>query len=81
MNKPKSKKWILFAVVCLLLIIVQFYEFIIYNRWGEEVFFTDKVGDYWDGSDDATGIYTWTIIIIDEEGAIHKKTGSVMLIK
>ena len=33
MDKPKSKVWILFAVVCLLLIIVQFYEFIVYKTF------------------------------------------------
>jgi gliding motility-associated-like protein len=57
------------------------YEFTIFNRWGEKIFTTDKVSEQWDGSNGVTGAYTWSIIIIDELGAVRKKAGEVMLIK
>lgn len=57
------------------------YEFTVFNRWGEKVFTTDKVSEQWDGENGITGAYTWSIIIIDELGAVRKKVGEVMLIK
>ena len=57
------------------------YEFTIFNRWGEKVFTTDKVSEQWDGENGIIGTYTWSIIIIDELGAVRKKAGEVMLIK
>jgi len=57
------------------------YEFTIFNRWGEKVFTTDKVSEQWDGVNGLLGTYTWSIIIIDELGAVRKKVGEVMLIK
>ncbi|MDC3395272.1 PKD domain-containing protein [Flavobacteriales bacterium] len=57
------------------------YEFTVFNRWGEKVFTTDKVSEQWDGVNGLLGTYTWSIIIIDELGAVRKKVGEVMLIK
>jgi len=57
------------------------YKFTIFNRRGEKVFTTDKVSEQWDGANGLLGIYTWSIIIIDELGAVRKKVGEVMLIK
>jgi gliding motility-associated-like protein len=56
------------------------YEFTIFNSWGEKVFTTDKVSEQWDGENGLQGTYTWSIIIIDELGAVHKKVGQVILI-
>jgi gliding motility-associated-like protein len=57
------------------------YQFIIYNRWGEQVFFTELVSEKWDGIDTQSGIYNWVVILKDELGEIRKETGKVMLIK
>ena len=57
------------------------YEFTVFNRWGAKVFTTDKVSEQWDGANGLEGTYTWSIIIIDELGAVRKKIGEVMLIK
>jgi len=57
------------------------YEFTIFNSWGEKVFTTDKVSEQWDGENAIKGAYTWSIIIIDELGAVRKKVGEVILIK
>lgn len=57
------------------------YEFNIFNRWGGRVYSTNDVTKGWDGSDAITGIYTWSVIIEDELGNIHKRSGEVKLIK
>ena len=70
------------------------YEFTIYNRWGEVVFKTNDINAYWDGRpmnrnymnfdvNDLVeeGVYTWSIIIQDEIGALRKKYGKVFLIR
>ncbi|MEE2931036.1 MAG: PKD domain-containing protein [Bacteroidota bacterium] len=57
------------------------YQFSIFNRWGGRIYSTNEVTKGWDGSDAVTGIYTWSIIIEDELGNIHKRSGEVRLIK
>ena len=60
---------------------LESYQFIVYNRWGEIVFNTDKVGEGWNGENAIVGKYAWAIIITDEMGALQKKVGEVLLIK
>jgi len=57
------------------------YEFIVFNRWGEKVFVTNNIAEHWDGANCQHGAYTWSIIIVDELGAIRKKVGEVLLIR
>lgn len=57
------------------------YLFIVYNRWGEEVFRTNQIGKGWDGKDAKTDVFTWAIIITDELGAIRKQVGEVTLVR
>jgi gliding motility-associated-like protein len=57
------------------------YEMYIYNQWGEMIFETQDVNEWWDGADSQNGSYAWAIIIVDELGKVRKKTGDVLLIK
>ena len=59
----------------------QSYQFIVYNKWGEIVFTTDKITEGWDGANFKSDVFTWVIVIKDEMGAIRKKVGEVTLIK
>ena len=62
------------------------YEFEIYNRWGERIFYTDQPDQGWDGrfygNDAQIGTYTWRIkyrhILAEENKLIH---GHVNLIR
>ncbi|MDA9344852.1 PKD domain-containing protein [Flavobacteriales bacterium] len=60
---------------------LESYQFIVYNRWGEIVFNTEKVGEGWNGKNAIGGKYAWAIIITDEMGVLQKKVGEVLLIK
>ena len=59
----------------------QSYEFTVFDRWGEEIFRTNKISEGWNGENVISGKYTWVIIITDELGELRKKVGEVMLIK
>ena len=57
------------------------YSFYIYNQWGEIIFGTEDINEWWDGADSQHGSYAWAIVIVDELGEMRKKVGEVLLIK
>ena len=59
----------------------QSYEFLVFNRWGEIIFKTTDINEWWDGTDCQNGMYSWAIAIVDELGSMHKKVGEVLLMK
>ena len=59
----------------------QSYEFTVFNRWGDRIFETTDINDWWDGADYPHGSYSWAIVIVDELGEVRKKVGEVLLIK
>ena len=59
----------------------QSYEFLVFNRWGEIIFKTTDINDWWFGADCQNGAYSWAIVIVDELGALRKEVGEVLLIK
>lgn len=63
----------------------RFFEMIIYNRWGEQVYITNDPTKGWDGKvngqDPALGSYVYTIRFQDAEGNEHRRKGTVTVIK
>ncbi|MDG1428571.1 MAG: gliding motility-associated C-terminal domain-containing protein, partial [Crocinitomicaceae bacterium] len=64
------------------------YIFRIYNRWGEQVFETNQIGEGWDGSfneaasDVQSGMYVWIIIMKRNENASKiQRSGHVNLLR
>ena len=57
------------------------YEFIIYNRWGDQIFYTQEYTLKWDGFNTQDGLYNWVITLEDELGEIRKERGEVWLIR
>ena len=57
------------------------YEFSIYNRWGERVFFTNDIKMRWNGEKAQDGYYIWTISLDDELGNNIKESGEVKILK
>lgn len=57
------------------------FEFMVFNRWGTEIFSTSTLGKGWDGKDAALGVYTWKIIGRSLLGEDKILTGHVTLIR
>ena len=59
----------------------QSYEFQIFNQWGERIFETTDIKEWWAGADFPAEVYNWVLIITDELGKVRKENGLVTLIK
>ncbi|MFH2142067.1 MAG: PKD domain-containing protein [Bacteroidota bacterium] len=62
------------------------FQLLIYNRWGEVVFETDKINQSWDGKIKGhniakNGVYTWYAVFKDENGLGHEESGTVTIIR
>jgi gliding motility-associated-like protein len=61
-------------------------EYSIYNRWGQKIFTTNKVGTGWDGTINGvvqdSGIYLWILSVTDKEkNSTIEKKGNFALIR
>ena len=57
---------------------------LIFNRWGEQIFYSDDINYGWNGLVNNKGKvvvakYTYTINITDELGVFHTLTGDITL--
>jgi len=58
----------------------------IFNRWGEEIYYTDK-GEPWDGTDHSESgkeqmdVYVWLTKYKDDYRIIHQSVGHVTVLK
>jgi len=61
------------------------YELRIYDRWGEEIFYSHNLFNYWDGRYKdhlvKNDVYIWTIDVVDLNGYIHHLQGKVTVIR
>ena len=61
------------------------FNMIVYTRWGEEIFYTNKINNGWDGKlrdveMAPTGIYTYRIVTEDVNGKVRTYQGEINLI-
>ena len=61
------------------------YSFNIYNRWGEIIWSTNKLSEFWNGfaknnKKVKPGVYVWHAIFYDTLGKYHEKSGTVTVI-
>jgi len=60
-------------------------KFVIHNRWGQKVFETEDINACWDGnfngSNSPSGVYAYNLFLLQLDGAIVNKTGTIMLVK
>lgn len=59
--------------------------FRVFNRWGEMVFQTNRIGDGWDGYYNGKkadiGTYFWLLSAEDKDGIVHQKKGDAILLR
>ena len=58
---------------------IESFEIYIFNRWGEELFYSDNIDICWDGGRAVASVYTYVINVVDKLGTFHKKTGEVLI--
>jgi gliding motility-associated-like protein len=60
-------------------------RFIVYNRWGQQIFTTSADGKGWDGNwngvAQVNGVYVWIVIVKDLSGRKIEKKGTTTLIR
>ena len=65
--------------------IAELKYFRIFNRWGQLVFETNRIGDGWDGifksQPQVMDVYTWTLEAIGEDGVYYKRSGNSALLR
>lgn len=61
------------------------YSFNIFNRWGQQIFSTTDFTQGWDGTYDGKvveqGVYAYYITVVDTQGRVTEKKGTVLLLK
>ncbi len=61
------------------------YELRIYDRWGEQIFYSHNLNDYWDGKVKGhrvqNDVYVWTIDVVDLTGHQHHLVGRVTVVR
>jgi gliding motility-associated-like protein len=66
---------------------ITYFEMMIFDRWGENIFITDDISQGWNGRVNGTGallkqdIYAYNIRVLDSYGIEHKFNGKVTLIR
>lgn len=63
----------------------EFKYLVVFNRYGEQVFYTKDAGKGWDGKvkgkSQNTGNYVWVVEGMDYKGNLIKKSGGVILVR
>jgi len=66
---------------------IKKFEMLIYDRWGNLIFFADDVTKHWDGTVNhgkeiaQEDVYVYVVKIIDHKDKKHKYTGTVTIVK
>ena len=50
------------------------YDFQIYNKWGDRIFQTNDINEWWDGNNAPAEVYNWVLVITDELGKVRKQS-------
>ena len=61
--------------------LIDYYQFWIYNRWGENIFNTSDMYQGWDSSNFPIGVYSWRVLYVDIDGNKKSSTGQLTLLR
>ncbi len=67
--------------------VVEEFEMFIFDRWGEEIYYSKDLYEYWDGSDEGgeyfvpNGVYNWLVIINGEKTDAIRQRGHVTIMR
>lgn len=64
---------------------VTSFKISVFDRWGAQVFMTETVGDFWDGTHKGklvnTGVYTYTLVFESSETGHNEVTGNITVLR
>lgn len=60
---------------------IKKFKFIIYNKWGEQVFSTDNIYESWDGNNAETGAFVYIAQVVFNNNIKNIYTGNITLVK
>ena len=66
---------------------IKTYEMFIFDRWGDQIFYTDKFNQQWDGrANDGKkpaplGVYNYKVLVLDMQKTEHIYVGKVTLVR
>jgi len=82
---PNGKGPVANELLCLFSNCVDKLKFVVYNRWGEQVFETEDITKCWDGfyKDELamSGTYVYNLYILQLDGTVVNKKGTISLVK
>ena len=65
--------------------IKELYYFRVFNRWGQLMFETNRLGEGWDGiyigKAQIQDVYTWTVEAVGLDGVQYKQSGNSILLR
>jgi len=56
-------------------------DFRVYNRWGEQVFYSSDLMHGWDGKNAENGVYVWQVEAVLVTGGVIFESGDVSLVR
>jgi gliding motility-associated-like protein len=63
----------------------EIYYFRIFDRWGQLMFETNRIGEGWNGifngKEQVQDVYTWTLEAEGEDGKHYKRSGNSILLR
>jgi gliding motility-associated-like protein len=64
---------------------VEQFKLVIHNRWGQRIFETEDISTCWDGTFNGqaaqSGVYAFNLYILQLNGEVVIKTGTIMLVR
>ncbi|MBP7407153.1 MAG: gliding motility-associated C-terminal domain-containing protein, partial [Flavobacteriales bacterium] len=57
------------------------FQFMIFDRWGQQLFVSSSPDQGWDGANATSGVYVWKLWIRDTLGKQHESIGHVTLVR
>ncbi|MBK6832312.1 MAG: gliding motility-associated C-terminal domain-containing protein [Flavobacteriales bacterium] len=57
------------------------FQFMIFDRWGQQLFVSSSPDQSWDGANATSGVYVWKLWIRDTLGKQHESIGHVTLVR
>lgn len=60
---------------------IEYYKMMIYNRWGELIFQSEDINNFWSGENCQEGVYIYNLLYRFKDKSLEQRNGSINLIR